>query len=327
MNPASSNAAVFASTRRLLSQFGIVLALVIIALALGLSNENFLTANNLANVLRQVSINGILAVGMTFVIVTGGIDLSVGSLLAFTGMVAASAVSGASAHNPLAGAALAIAAGAVLGACNGGLIALLRLPAFVVTLGMLSVARGLTLIWNDGMPISNLPDAFKFLGQGEWLGVPAAAAIFITVTALAWIALRYTVYGRWIYAVGGNIRSARMSGIRTTGIVFSVYMLMGALSGVAGTILTARTTAALPQAGVGYELDAIAAVVIGGTSLAGGVGSVLLTLIGVLIIGVINNGLDLLGVSSYYQQVIKGVIIVGAVLIDRARRPEAGWSA
>lgn len=327
MNPQSGTAAVLAGTRRLIPQFGIVLALVLIALALGLLNENFFTAGNLANVLRQVSINGILAVGMTFVIVTGGIDLSVGSLLAFTGMVAASAVSGASAHDPLAGAALAIVAGAVLGACNGGLIAYLRLPAFVVTLGMLSVARGLTLIWNDGMPISNLPDAFKFLGQGEWLGVPAAAMIFITVTVLAWIALRYTVYGRWIYAVGGNIRSARMSGIRTTGIVFSVYVLMGALSGVAGTILTARTTAALPQAGIGYELDAIAAVVIGGTSLAGGVGSVLFTLIGVLIIGVINNGLDLLGVSSYYQQVIKGVIIVGAVLIDRARRPEAGWPA
>lgn len=327
MNSASSTAAVLASTRRLIPQIGIVLALALIALALGLSNGNFFTAYNLSNVLRQVSINGILAVGMTFVIVTGGIDLSVGSLLAFTGMVAASAVSGASALNPLAGAALAIAAGAVLGACNGGLIAYLRLPAFVVTLGMLSAARGLTLIWNDGMPISNLPEAFKFLGQGQWLGVPAAAVIFITVTALAWIALRYTVYGRWIYAVGGNIRSARLSGIRTTGIVFSVYVLMGALSGVAGTILTARTTAALPQAGVGYELDAIAAVVIGGTSLAGGVGSVLLTLVGVLIIGVINNGLDLLGVSSYYQQVIKGVIIVGAVLIDRARRREGGWPA
>lgn len=327
MNSASSTAAVLASTRRLIPQIGIVLALALIALALGLSNGNFFTAYNLSNVLRQVSINGILAVGMTFVIVTGGIDLSVGSLLAFTGMVAAGAVSGASALSPLAGAALAIAAGAVLGACNGGLIAYLRLPAFVVTLGMLSAARGLTLIWNDGMPISNLSDAFKFLGQGQWLGVPAAAVIFITVTALAWIALRYTVYGRWIYAVGGNIRSARLSGIRTTGIVFSVYVLMGALSGVAGTILTARTTAALPQAGVGYELDAIAAVVIGGTSLAGGVGSVLLTLVGVLIIGVINNGLDLLGVSSYYQQVIKGVIIVGAVLIDRARRQEGGWPA
>ncbi|HEV2269743.1 MAG TPA: ABC transporter permease [Steroidobacteraceae bacterium] len=327
MNPASSTAAVLASTRRLIPQIGIVLALVLIALALGLSNGNFFTAYNLSNVLRQVSINGILAVGMTFVIVTGGIDLSVGSLLAFTGMVAASAVSGASALNPLAGAALAIAAGAALGACNGGLIAYLRLPAFVVTLGMLSAARGLTLIWNDGMPISNLPEAFKFLGQGQWLGVPAAAVIFITVTALAWIALRYTVYGRWIYAVGGNIRSARLSGIGTTGIVFSVYVLMGALSGMAGTILTARTTAALPQAGVGYELDAIAAVVIGGTSLAGGVGSVLFTLVGVLIIGVINNGLDLLGVSSYYQQVIKGVIIVGAVLIDRARRREGGWPA
>ncbi len=327
MNPTSTTAALVSSTRRLIPQFGIVLALVLIALALGLSNEYFFTANNLSNVLRQVSINGILAVGMTFVIVTGGIDLSVGSLLAFTGMVAASVVSGPSAHNPLAGAALAIVAGAVLGACSGGLIAYLRLPAFVVTLGMLSVARGLTLIWNDGMPISNLPDAFKFLGQGEWLGVPAAALIFGTVTALGWIALHYTVYGRWIYAVGGNIRSARMSGIRTTGIIFSVYMLMGALSGVAGTILTARTTAALPQAGVGYELDAIAAVVIGGTSLAGGVGSVLFTLVGVLIIGVINNGLDLLGVSSYYQQVIKGVIIIGAVLIDRARHREGGGSA
>jgi putative xylitol transport system permease protein len=322
MQPLIPIGSVFRSTRRLVPQFGIVVALGLIVLTLGLTNDQFFTSDNLLNVLRQVSINGILAVGMTFVILTGGIDLSVGSLLGFTGIVAASAVTGANALNPFLGATLAIVVGAALGAGNGLLIAYLRLPAFVVTLGMLSVARGLTLIWSDGMPISRLPSAFQFLGQGTLLGLPVAAAVFIALTGLAWITLRHTVYGRWIYAIGGNIRSARLSGIPTTFMVFSVYVLMGALSGIAGTILTARTTAALPQAGVGYELDAIAAVVIGGTSLRGGVGTVLLTLAGVLIIGLINNGLDLLGVSSYYQQVIKGAIIVGAVLVDRARHQE-----
>lgn len=311
------------SAGRMMSRYGIVIAMGLIALILSFSTDDFLTAGNLTNVLRQVSINGILAVGMTFVILTGGIDLSIGSLLALAGMVGASLVVGVDAHAPITAVLVAIVVGASLGACNGILIAWVRLPAFVVTLGMLSAVRGLTLIYSRGMPISNLSPGFKFLGQGIAWGVPVPVLLFAATVLAAWIVLRYTIYGRRIYAVGGNIRSARTCGINASGIIFSVYVLMGAMSALAGLILTARTTAALPQAGVAYELDAIAAVVIGGTSLSGGVGSVVLTVVGVLIIGLLNNGLDLLGISSYYQQVIKGLMIVAAVLIDKARHAEA----
>lgn len=193
------------------------------------------------------------------------------------------------------------------------------MPAFVVTLGMLSMARGATLLYSNGRPIPNLSPAFRWLGQGFVAGIPVSVIVFAIVFIAAWVTLRFTVYGRWVYAVGGNVKSAKTSGIPTRTVTFSVYLLMGALAGLAGLILTARTTSALPQAGLGYELDAIAAVVIGGTSLTGGIGSVVYTLIGALIIGVISNGLDLMGVSSYYQQIIKGAIIVVAVLIDRSR--------
>jgi putative xylitol transport system permease protein len=311
------------SVGRLISRYGIVIALALIAIILSLSTDNFLTSGNLTNILRQVSINGILAVGMTFVILTGGIDLSIGSVLALCGMIAASMVVGTNAHAPFAVTLAAMAAGAGLGATSGILIAWVRLPAFVVTLGMLSAVRGLALIYSQGMPISNLSERFKFLGQGSSLGVPVSVILFAATVLIAWITLGYTIYGRRVYAVGGNIRSARTCGINVAGIIFSAYVLMGTLSGLAGTLLAARTTAALPQAGVAYELDAIAAVVIGGTSLTGGVGGVMLTVVGVLIIGLLNNGLDLLGISSYYQQVIKGLMIVAAVLIDKARHSEA----
>jgi putative xylitol transport system permease protein len=322
INP-KSRRKVFDSVGRLVSRFGIVIALALIALILSLSSDNFLTSGNLTNILRQVSINGILAVGMTFVILTGGIDLSIGSVLALAGMVAASLVVGATPHAPVTVMLAAVVVGAGLGACSGVLIAWVRLPAFVVTLGMLSAVRGLALIYSQGMPISNLSASFKWLGQGSFLGMPVSVLLFAATVLIAWVVLGYTIYGRRIYAVGGNIRSARTCGINVAGIVFSVYALMGALSGLAGTLLAARTTAALPQAGVAYELDAIAAVVIGGTSLTGGVGGVMLTVVGVLIIGLLNNGLDLLGISSYYQQVIKGLMIVAAVLIDKARHSEA----
>jgi putative xylitol transport system permease protein len=300
-----------------------VIALGLIVLALSVLSDNFLTSGNLTNVLRQVSINGILAVGMTFVILTGGIDLSIGSVLALTGMVGASLVVGSKPHSPILAILVALAVGVVAGACNGILIAWVRLPAFVVTLGMLSAARGLTLIYSQGMPISNLSSGFKFLGQGTFLGIPVPVVLFGATALAAWVVLAYTVYGRRVYAVGGNMRSAHTCGINVRGIIFSVYALMGLLSALAGVTLTARTTAALPQAGVAYELDAIAAVVIGGTSLTGGIGGIPLTVVGVLIIGLLNNGLDLLGISSYYQQVIKGLMIVAAVLIDKARHADA----
>lgn len=303
----------------LIARYGIVISFVLLFVVLSLASPNFLSTNNLLNVLRQVSINGVLAVGMTFVILTAGIDLSIGSVLALAGAVAASLITGPDALNPLVAVAAGVAVGAFCGAVNGSIIAYFRVPAFVTTLGMLSVARGGTLLYSGGRPIPNLSLEFRWLGQGLVFGIPVPVIIFAIVFTIAAIVLRYSIYGRRIYAVGGNPRSAKTSGINTAGIMFSVYVIMGTLAGLAGVMLTARTTSALPQAGIGYELDAIAAVVIGGTSLTGGIGRIGYTLVGVLIIGMISNGLDLMGVSSYYQQIIKGSIIVLAVLIDRSR--------
>jgi len=306
-----------------LSRYGIVAAFVAICIALSSMNPYFLTINNLLNILQQVSINGLLAIGMTFVILAGGIDLSVGSVLAFAGMVAASVVAGDAPHAPLLAVAAGVAVGVASGALNGLVIARFRVPAFVVTLGMLSIARGATQIYNDGMPISGLSDAFLLIGQGKVAGVPIPVLIFLALFAASLVVLRYSRFGRYVYAVGGNEKSARASGVPTRLILLSVYAICGGCAGLAGVVLNARTTSALTQAGVGYELDAIAAVVIGGTSLSGGIGGVAGTLFGVLIIGVINNGLDLMGVSSYYQQVIKGAVIVCAVLLDIAARRES----
>ncbi len=303
-----------------LAEYGIVIAFVFLCICLSLANENFMTWGNWVNVLRQTSINGILAIGMTCVILTKGIDLSVGSLLAISGMVAGSLVTGETAGPAWVAIVAGLGAGTLLGAMNGLVVARMSVAPFVVTLGMLSIARGLTFIYNDGMPIASLSPGFRYLGQGMLGGVPVPVIVLAIIFALFWFILNRTTFGRYIYAVGGNEKSAKTSGIRTRVVVFSVYAISGLLSGLAGLILAARTTSALPQAGVAYELDAIAAVVIGGTSLNGGVGTLTGTLVGALIIGVINNGLDLLGVSSYYQQVIKGAIIVAAVLIDVSRK-------
>lgn len=303
-------------------RYGIVVALIILSIALSFANQYFMTWGNWVDILRQTSINGILAIGMTYVVLTGGIDLSVGAILAFAGLVTASLITGPSPHGLLTGIAAGMSVGGLLGAVNGLMVARLSVPPFVATLGMLSAARGFTYIYNDGMPISDLPEAFLNLGGGYLLGLPIPVLIFVTVIVVFWFILRYTTYGRYIYAVGGNPRSAKTSGISTAKISFSVYFISGLLAAIAGVVLAARTTAALPQAGLSYELDAIAAVVIGGTSLSGGSGSLGGTVIGALLIGVINNGLNLLGVSSYYQQVVKGVIIVGAVLLDASRKKQ-----
>jgi putative xylitol transport system permease protein len=301
---------------------GIILAFLVLVATLALSSEFFLTGSNLRNVLRQTSINGLLAIGMTFVILTGGIDLSVGSVLAFGGMAASIfASSSVGAQYPLYVALpIGLAAGLGLGLVNGALVAFFRVPPFVVTLGMLSIARGLTLISSNGMPVSRLSPEYIFVGQGMFLGVPVPVLILFGVFALAWIVLYRTPFGRYVYAVGGNEEAARISGVNARAVKFAVYGISGALAALGGIILSARTTAGLPQAGVAYELDAIAAVVIGGTSLAGGQGRLVGTLIGVLIIGVVNNGLDLLGVTAYYQLTLKGAIIVAAVLLDSLRR-------
>ncbi|MGP0151189.1 ABC transporter permease [Pseudomonas oryzihabitans] len=321
LTPSITSAPLRSRLRFALDRFGLPLVFVLLCVALGFSSEYFMTWRNWMDILRQTSINGILAVGMTYVILTRGIDLSVGSILAFSGLCSAMvAVQG---YGLLAALSAGMFAGAVMGALNGFMVANLSIPPFVATLGMLSVGRGLTFILNDGSPVTDLPEAYLALGTGKLGPIGMPIVIFAIVALFFWLVLKYTTYGRYVYAVGGNEKSARTSGIGVRKVTFSVYVISGLLAGLAGIVLSARTTSALPQAGVSYELDAIAAVVIGGTSLSGGTGSIVGTLFGALLIGVINNGLNLLGVSSYYQQVAKGLIIVFAVLIDVWRKRRA----
>lgn len=309
-----------------LQRFGILIALAVVCIGLTLLNEFFLTPRNIVNVLRQTSINGILAIGLTFVILARGIDLSVGSVVALAGVVAASfattstgaAVTGGP-YPVFVALGMGLLVGGACGAASGLVVARFSVPAFVATLGMLSAARGLTLLYADGRPVPALTDEFRWIGTGDVLGVPMPVVLFAAVFAASWWTLSQTRFGRHVYAAGGNPHAATVSGINVSRIRFLVFVISGALAGLAGMILAARTGSALPQAGVAYELDAIAAVVIGGTSLAGGVGRVTGTVIGALLIGVVNNGLDLMGVESYYQLVIKGLLIVAAVMLDQTR--------
>jgi ribose/xylose/arabinose/galactoside ABC-type transport system permease subunit len=270
------------------------------------------------NLLRQISINGILAVGVTFVLLTGGVDLSLGSVVALTGVVAASFAHPGE-YTFLVPVLMGVLAGALCGAVNGMIVTRGRVAPFVATLGMMTSARGLALLASGGRPVSNLAPEFTRIGSGDIAAVPVPILIFFAVALVSHIFLKNMRWGRYIYAIGGNENAARASGIRVRGITAAAYTVCGALSGLAGVVLASRITTGQPNAGIGYELDAIAAVVIGGTSLNGGVGGVGGTILGALLIGVINNGLDLLNVSSYYQQIIKGVIIVGAVWLDRSK--------
>jgi ribose transport system permease protein len=307
-------------------RFQSLLALGLMVVALSLLSDNFLTAGNGWNILRQISVNLCLSIGMTLVILSGGIDLSIGAILGLAGAVAAGLLKNGVALGALGvrleftvtGAIVAgIAVGAAAGWFNGFAITRFQLPPFVATLGMLSIARGLTMLWTGGFPVTSLGASFGFLGTGALLGMPMPVWIMLALVAVFVVVTRRTRFGRHIYAVGGNERAARLTGLNVPRIKLAVYTLAGALAGVAGLIVTARLDSAQPNAGLGYELDSIAAVVIGGTSLSGGCGSVGGTVLGCLIIGVLNNGLFLLNVSPFWQQVIKGLVILLAVAIDK----------
>jgi ribose transport system permease protein len=313
-------------TKDILAQFQSVIALLLMVVALSLGSSQFLTVDNGMNVLRQISINLCLSIGMTLVILSGGIDLSVGSVLALAGAVSAGLLKngialklfGVSVQFTVFGAVLAgLLVGLALGWFNGFVITRFSLPPFVATLGTLSIARGLTQLWTHGFPITGLGPQFGFIGTGHALGLPMPVWISAALVAVFTVVTRRTRFGRYLYAVGGNERAARLTGLNLRRIRLWVYALGGGLAGAAGLILTARLDAATPSAGIGYELDSIAAVVIGGTSLNGGRGSVLGTVLGCLIIGVLNNGLVLLEVSPFWQQVIKGLVILLAVALDR----------
>lgn len=301
--------------RNLLHRFGLLLVILLVGLGLTFTTDTFLSVANLTNVARQVSINGILAVGVTFVLLTAGVDLSLGSVVALSG-VACATFAHPGDHPVFVPIAVGLLTGAACGLVNGVLVTRGGVAPFIVTLGMMTVARGLALIVSGGRPVANMSDELTALA-GDFYGVPIPVLCFAGVALAAWYFLRHFRLGRHIYAVGGNEHAALAAGVSVERVKLFAYGLCGLLTGLAGVVLAARITTGQPNAGQAYELDAIAAVVIGGTSLAGGVGTVTGTLLGVLLIGVINNGLDLQGVSSYYQAVIKGVIIVGAVWLDR----------
>jgi ribose/xylose/arabinose/galactoside ABC-type transport system permease subunit len=303
--------------KRLFLNYGIIIALLVICAFFATTSPVFLTSGNLSNVLNQVAINSILAIGVTFVILTGGIDLGLGSYVALAGCFAAMlAQSGEGLILPVL---VGILAGAAVGIINGALITKARIAPFIVTMGMMTVTRGIALVVSDGRPISDLSSSFNAIAGENLLGIQLPVIYVIVIFLAAMFLLNKTVLGRYIYAVGGNEEAARASGINTQRIKIFVYTLCGALAGIAGIMQASRITTGQPNIGSGYELDAIASAVIGGTSLSGGSGKIFGTIIGALIIGVINNGLDLLNVSSYYQQIVKGLIIIGALLLDQKR--------
>ena len=309
----------------LLRKYGIVLALILLIAFLSIIEPRFLLPANIFNVLAQSAIFGIMALGMTLVIISKGIDLSVGSMLAFSGIVAASLGQVAHATTllypnlaemPLIVPVLAaLMIGGLLGAFNGGLIAYTGIPPFIATLGMLTIARGFTLMYTGGKPVSQLTDSFRFLGSRVGL-VPVPVIIYLVMALITYVILAHTSFGKSIYAIGGNVKAAEISGINVKKSLVMIYAFSGICAAVAALVFAGRVGSVHPGAAVSYELTAIAATTIGGTSHAGGIGTVWGAVIGAMILSVLRNGLTLLGVQAYWQQVIEGAIIITAVIID-----------
>ena len=319
-------------------KYAIVLIFIAMFIAMALLTDAFLSPRNLLNIVRQISVVGLIAIGVTMVIITTGIDLSSGSVLALSADIVASLAQQPDWHDakfpglelPLIVPILAaLLVGAACGWVNGALIAGFRIPPFIATLGMMTIARGFALIYSN-RPVSGLTDSFNYIGQGEIfkvmpvagqpdMGIPIPILILLAVAIAAHIMLNNTRFGRHIYAIGGNEQAARISGLNVGRIKIGVYTIAGLLAGLSGLVLTSRIGSGQAGLGVGYELDAIAAAVIGGVSLSGGIGTIWGTMVGALIIGVLNNGLDLLNVSAYWQTIVKGSIIVAAVIIDERK--------
>ena len=312
------------------SKYGIFLIFFIMVLAASMLSPAFLSSTNLINIVRQMSVVGLIALGVTGVIVSGGIDLSSGSVVGLTAVVAASVAQDPEFSTPfypglrvpvIVPVLAACAVGALVGLINGSLVAKTRIPPFIATLGTFTSIRGLALLYTGGRPISDLTDAYNFIGQGDVFGLPVPIIILLIMAVVTHILYAHTKFGKYIYAIGGNEQAARVSGINASKYKMLIYVYAGFLAGLAGLVVSSRIGSGQPGLGVGYELDAIAAAVIGGSSLsAGGIGTVAGTIAGALIIGVLNNILDLMNVSAYWQQIIKGGIIVGAVIIDQLKQ-------
>jgi ribose transport system permease protein len=310
-----------------LVKFQSLIALILLCIGISLMSDKFLTVDNTWNVMRQISVNICISVGMTLVVLTAGIDLSVGSVLALCGAITAGLLKfGAEIPSQnlfigftILGAILVgLIVGSLMGLFNGWTVTRFKVPPFVATLAMLTIARGLTMLWTKGFPISDLGDRFAYIGTGWFLGIPLPVWISGLVVIAAVIVTKKTAFGRYIYAIGGNEHASRLSGININKVKLMVYTIAGVLSAVGGIMVTSRLDSAQPNAGMSYELDSIAAVVIGGTSLSGGRGTIMGTVLGAIIIGVLNNGLVLLNVSPFWQQVVKGGVILLAVIIDKA---------
>ncbi|MBF8983174.1 ribose ABC transporter permease [Lutibacter sp. B2] len=305
-----------------LMKYKSVLGLIVFSVIMAFVNDRFLTLSNVLNIFRQTSINAIIAAGMTFVILTGGIDLSVGSIVAITGAVVAALIAGG--MNVVLAVLIGLITGLLAGAVNGIIINKGKVQPFIATLAIMTLLRGATLVFTKGKPISigyeKNAEIFNKIGAGYFLGIPIPIYILVAVFIAAYYILKHTRLGRYTYAIGGNEEASKLSGINTQRIKTYIYAISGVLAALAGIIITARLSSAQPTAGSGYELDAIAAVVLGGTSLAGGVGSVIGTVVGALIIGVLSNALNLMNVTSYYQLMAKGIVILIAVLLDRKDR-------
>ncbi len=304
--------------KKLINQINIyrsVLILLVICIFATILSPSFLSVTNLFNVFKQITVAGVVGCGMTFVILTGGIDLSVGSILGLSGVLAAGVLE--STGNPAFAIALALAVGVICGAINGFFVSFCEIPPFISTLGMMTLLRGCVLVYTKGSPISIKSDAYKFFGKGAIAGIPVPVIILILLFLLAHYILTQTSYGRSIYAFGGNREAARLSGISTRFTEWMAYTINGLLCGIAGIILTARLGSAQSTSGTGIEMDAIAAVILGGTSLSGGVGFVLPTVVGAMIMGIIDNILTLMNVNPHATNIVKGAVILIAVLVDK----------
>ncbi|MGA9518616.1 MAG: ribose ABC transporter permease [Trichococcus sp.] len=306
--------------KKKLNKLGPLLALVVLVIFVTIMNPSFMSPTNLLNLLRQVSTNALIAFGMTFVIITGGIDLSVGSTLALSSALMAGMI--ASGLDPVLAMGMGLVLGAFLGACNGVMITKGKMAPFIATLATMTIYRGLTLVYTDGNPITGIGNSFifKYMGRGYLFGIPFPVVVMLLFFGVLYVLLHKMTFGRKTFALGGNEKAAFIAGIKSDRIKIAIYSISGLMAAVAGIIITSRLNSAQPTAGNAYEMDAIASVVLGGTSLSGGRGRLVGTLIGALIIGTLNNGLNLLGVSSFYQQVVKGVVIIIAVLLDRKNK-------
>ncbi len=291
---------------------------IVLCILMSIISDRFLTMNNLTNIARQVSINAIIASGLTFVILTGGIDLSVGAVMALSGTFLAGAL--IAGWNPLLSIIIGLGVGVIAGFINGFLVSYARMPAFIVTLAMMEIPRGIALLYTGGYPMSGLPKSFSIIGRGSIIGIQTPILIMFVVYILVYLLLNHVPFGRYVYAIGGNEEAVRLSGIKVEKFKMLVYVISGLTASISGVVLTSRLMSGQPNAGVGFELDAIAAVILGGTDIAGGKGHIIGTLVGAMILGVLNNGLNLMGVSPYTQKVLKGAIIILAIYISSSRQ-------